>query len=214
MRRTFGWILIVLSALSVVQTVRLAWLFERGGAAFDEATVRSSPVNFAGRTITVSDDQPHTQDTIDSRTEFDGVITVELDGHPYGTPSRAEVRRALDDLGRYFGWVDVWTFRSRESGETTLWMGRRLQPARGATPLFEITTIDEKGRVNADTLRAWRLGFDYRHYRTTQFIRSGTWATMPLTLELAGFVPLTLLVFPIGSAIAGVMMISPKRQKR
>ncbi len=209
MRRIIGVVLIALSVIPVVQTARLYYLFEGGRAAFDEETPNASPIVFGKRTIAVSDDQPH--DSSGTYSEFDGHIELTLDGQPFGIPSRAEIRRGLDGFGRYHGWFDVWIFRSRESGQSSLWIGRRIQATRAASPVFEIATISEDGRVQSDTLRAWRLGFDYRHFRTTQFIRSGTWATMPLTLELGFFFPPSLIIFPIGTFVAGIMLMRRKR---
>lgn len=59
----------------------------------------------------------------------------------------------------------------------------------------------------------WRLGADYRVFRSTQLISQDSWTVMPLALgSVIGFFPLALLVFPIGTTATGVWLLRKGRK--
>jgi hypothetical protein len=211
--RVVGITLLGLSGLSVAQTAREIALWELGSRRYAEESPQARAFAFAGHTFGVADDQP--LDNTRSQAAFEGRIQPLMDGRPLGPPSRALVRRGLADLGRYHLWYDAWLFRERASGRTTLWLARRLQPTDASGPRFEVVTVDPGGRVQRRVLRPWRLGTEYRLFRATQFVREGTWTVMPLSLDaVIGFVPLFLLVFPLGTAVVGVRLIRGGRRVR
>lgn len=203
--RTVGVALVSFSALAVLQTVREVVLWELGDRAYTEESPQGRTFGFAGHTFTVTDDQPVEGD---SQAEFDGRIQPMMDGKPLGPTSRARVRRGVVDLGRYHLWYDAWVFRERATGRASLWLARRLQPTDASDPQFEVVTVAPDGTQERRVLSAWRLGTAYRLFRATQFVREGTWTAMPLSLNaVIGFFPIFLLVFPIGTFIAGALLI-------
>jgi hypothetical protein len=205
-----GGMLVALSALSVVQTVREIALWQSGRQAYDEVDPRVADQQsfvFAGHTVSVADDQP--MDSVYSQAEYEGTIQPFMDGRPLAAPSRALVRRGLDDMGRYHFWFDAWVFRARSGGPPTLWLARRLQATDAATPRFEVITVATDGTHQTRVFRAWQLGTDYRLRRATQFVADGEWMIFPLSLGgVLGFFPPLLLIFPIGTAVAGALLFA------
>ena len=204
--RAIGIALVALSVLAVLQTVREVVLRDLGDRAYAEESLQERPFAFAGHTFTVADDQP--VEGTHSQVDHDGRIQPLLDGKPLGPPSRARVRRGLTDLGRYHLWFDAWVFRERATGRASLWLARRLQPTDAISPRFEVVTVASDGTRERRVLRAWRLGTDYRLFRATQFVREGAWAAMPLSLGATfGVFPVLLLAFPVGTFVAGVLLM-------
>ena len=208
--RTVGWVLVSVSFLAVAQTVREVALWELGSRKYAEESSQERTFRFAGHTFTVADDQP--ADGTHSQTEYDGTIQPLMDGRPLGPPSRARIRRGLEDLGRYHLWYDAWLFADRARGDTSLWLARRLQETDQSVPRFELTVVDAVGRADRRVLSRWALDRDYRVFRGTQFVREGGWTVMPLSLTgVAGFVPPFLVLFPIGSFLVGMRLLRRPR---
>ena len=207
-----GIALLVLSALAVLQTVREILLFTRGEHLFEERTIRDRTFSFAGRRISIDDDQP--VDSGYSEVATDGLINVRIDGTTIGVSSRAGIRRHHNHLGRYHGWYDASIFRRRSDNDSALFLVKRVQPGEQDTPRFEITIVDGSGQFNRRILRAWQLGWDYRVFRSTQFIRQGTWTVMPFTLSsIIGVFPVFLIFFPIGTALLGIFLVREPRDQ-
>lgn len=205
--RSLGAALVAVSLFAVVQTIRELLLWERGRAQFADESVSARPISFAGRTWSVTDNQPFTPGA--GYTEFEGAIQPTVDGRPLGMPSRAKVRRGLADLGRYHRWYDAWLFRERGSGQRTLWLARRLQAMESDAPRFELVTISEAGEWHTQVLRSWQLCRDYPTFRATQFVREGTSWPFPLALDgVIGFFPILLLIFPLGTLVLGVFLLA------
>jgi hypothetical protein len=208
-----GWLLIGVSVVSVVQTFRESALWQQGNRSYSEQSPRERPFAFGGHSFTVVDDQA--TDAAHSETEYDGKIQPLIDGRALGPPSYARVRRGRDDLGRYHGWFDAWLFRDRIDGRQTLWLARRLQATATESPRFEVITVGEHQTPQRRVLGAWRLGGDYRLYRATQFVREGTWSTMPFALgDTIGIFPLALLVFPVGTFVLGIVLVRRGEETR
>jgi hypothetical protein len=206
-----AYLLIALSVAVIVQSGREYLLWERGAREYEERFVSELPFAFAGHTFSVADDQP--TDSVSSQEGSPGTIRVLMDGVPLGSPSRAVVRRGLTDIGRYHLWFDAWQFRERQSGRSTLWLSRRLQPDPGAGPTFEVITIQENGKRSARVLRGWQLGRDYPLFRSTQFIRDGNSTAFPLSMLDALAAPPLLLVCPVGTLILGLYLAWRMRRR-
>ena len=58
-------------------------------------------------------------------------------------------------------WVAATVFTSLADGDSSFWLARRLQNARGATR-YEITEIRSDGSMQTRTFHGWQLGFDAR----------------------------------------------------
>jgi hypothetical protein len=203
-KRLVGAVLVGLSLLAVAQTIREVVLWELGTRKYSEESPGGPTVYFAGRRYEVRDDQP--MDSVHSQAAHEGTIQPLVDGAPVGPPSRAMVRRALTNLGRYHGWYDAWIFRERPNGEQSLWLARRIQPTATDSPRFEVTVVSAGGTSRTRILRGWQLGSDYRHYRATQFMRGGTWA-IPLALGSFVFFPILFLIFPVGTLVVGILLV-------
>lgn len=199
------------SALSVVQTAREILLGVIGDHLYEEAALQQRTFAFAGHAFSVADDQP--QSGTGSQTEQDGTIQPLIDGQPLGPSSHARVRPGLEDLGRYHLWYDAWLFRERTTGNSTLWLARRLQRGEGDSPRFEVTVVEPDGTLQTRILRGWQLGTESRLYRATQFVRGSTWTVLPLSLgDALGYFPLLLFVFPVGTSVLGARLL--KRRSR
>jgi hypothetical protein len=208
-RRIAGVSLIVFSLLAVLQTAREIALWTYGEHRFDGRSLQEQPIEFGGHRISVTDDQ--STDSMPSETETRGTIQPTIDGVPLGAASIAGVRRGRRDrrdLGRYHGWYDAWVFRDRRSADSVLYLARRLQPRSSESPRFELTTVDASTRdVKQRIVTGSQLAWSFPAYRSTQFIRDGTWTVLPLALgDLLGFFPLALLVFPVGTAVVGYLL--------
>jgi hypothetical protein len=207
-RSVVGWGLILFSLISVIQTARAIWLWESASRCCTERSVQSAPITFAGSTIEVSDNLPRT--ATGSQSASQGEIQLRIDGQPVGVPSRAAVRSGLTDLGRYHGWLDAWVFTDRGS-DSSLWITRRLQPAANDPVRFELVIVRSNGAVERRTVHGWQLAFDFPSFRSTQFIRS-EWEVLPLDVsEVAGFFPIFLLLFPLGTLVAGIVLLVRSR---
>jgi hypothetical protein len=200
-----GLTLTALSIGAVVQSTREYLLWEAGRRDYAEDSFLERPFTFAGHTFTVEDDQP--TDSTYSEIAYEGRIRLLMDGRPLGPPSRALVRPGRHDLGRYHLWFDAWHFKERASGRTTLWLTRRLQPDSAASPRFEVITLAENGAPSRRLLSTWQLGASYPLFRSTQFVRDGTSAAIPLSMLEAAIFPPILLVFPIGTFVLGLYLI-------
>ena len=207
-----GWSLVVVSLLAVLQTARAIGLGEIGGRRYTERSVQDSSLTFAGRTIEIRDNVPHTE--TGSQRETDGELQIRIDGKPLDMMSHARVRVGLTDLGRYHGWLDAWVFITRRTNDSSLWVARRIQTAAKGGTHFELDIIHSNGDVKTRMVRGWQLGFDYRSFRSTQFVRSGEWEVLPLDVgDLAGLFPVALLLFPIGTFVAGIALVHRSRHR-
>jgi hypothetical protein len=185
--------------------VREYLLWESGAQQYREDSYLERPFTFAGQPIDIRDDQP--TDSVTSEREYEGVIQILIDGQPLGPPARALVRRGRTDLGRYHLWFSAWTFTDRATGRTTLWLARRHQPDSTEGPRFEVTTVAEDGTRETRLLRQWQLGTSYPLFRSTQFVRDGSFFAIPLSMLEAFIFPPILLMFPIGTLIVGVVLV-------
>ena len=202
--------LVVLSLISVIQSARAFALWETGVRRYTEHDVQNLPITFAGQRIEIQDDRPHT--ATGSQSESSGRVAIRLNGRLQSAASHAAIRTGLDNLGRYHGWLDAWIFVARAGGDSTLWIARRLQETESASPRFRLLIVHASGAVETRTVRGWQLGFDYPSYRSTQFVRSGEWEVLPFDVsDAAGIFPILLLVFPVGSLIAGVFLLKSSR---
>ena len=208
-RRVVGWALVGISAIAVIQTMRGLALWEVGQRRFDETHIAARSWHFAGHRFDITDDQR--VDTGYSQSAVDGQIQPTMDGTRLGTPSRAQVRRAAPGLGRYHGWYDAWIFRSSDGRDSTQYLARRIQPLDADNPQFEITIVDPMGAQRVKRAAAWQLGWDYRVYRSTQFLRNSEWEVMPLALDPLIFFPALLLFFPVGTTIVGILLLRHPR---
>lgn len=214
--RVVGVGLVGVSALATLQTVREIILAEVGDRRYTEEDLSARSLSFGGRTLTVLDDQPYRPtDPQHKEDEYGGTVRLLLDGHPLGMPSWARVRHGRNDLGRYHLWIDAWIFRERTSGTASLWVARRVQADSASEPRYEVTTVAEDGSVRRREVGGWQMSTDYRLYRTTQFITDGKWTAFPLALvDVLGFFPVLLLVFPIGTAVVGCWLLRLGVRKR
>ena len=202
LRRGIGGLLLGISLLAIVQTMREIALWEYGYRRFDESSVQNQSFTFGNRRFLVTDNQPiH---PVYSQEATDGLLQPVVDGKPLGPPSRAEVRSALRDLGRYHTWYDAWVFHDRRTGDSALYLTRRLQQRTSDVAAFEITVVDATGKIETRTVRAWQLGWDYRIFRSTQFIRQREWTVMPLAMgDWIVALPVIAIIFPIGTMAVG-----------
>ena len=103
--RLIGGALICVSVLAVIQTVREIALWEVGGGRYAEQSISERAFTFAGRRIAASDDLP--TDTGHSQAAVLGVLSLRIGGAIVGSPTKADIRRALTDKGRYHLWFDA-----------------------------------------------------------------------------------------------------------
>ena len=200
-----GFALVALSATSVIQSVREWRMWRAGEARFSEETFGTDTlVVFAGATIRIVDDQP--LESAASEVAYEGRLQFKVDEDSLGPSSRAMIRRGRRDIGRYHLWADVWRFTDRASGDSSVWLVRRLQERDERRPRFEVIAIASGKVRRSEILRTWQLGRSYRHFRATQFVREGTSAAFPLSVLEAFYFPLVLLVFPVGSFILGTWL--------
>lgn len=207
-RRAFGFLLIALSIASVVQSVREVVLWEGGQSRYDERFITQRRFRFAGQSFEVVDEHPYAPRS--GEAEVPGTIRLLANGSMIGAPSRAEVRPGHDDLGRYHLWFDARIFRDRRSGDSTLWMARRIG-ADGSSPRFEVTTIRADGARTRRLFRTHQLGRSYPLFRTTQFLRGSSFWVVPLSVLDFGIFPPFLLVFPIGTLVFGIILLRRRR---
>lgn len=200
-KRIAGALLVALSAVAVVQSVRELWMWEAGGARYEEQSQLELPLRYGGHTFTVRDDQPNA--AVNDEVGHEATMRVLMDGKPLGPPSRALVRRGRRGLGRYHGWLDAWSFRERETGRTSLWIARRLQPREGGRPEFEVMSIEERGTPRIRRLGRYQLGASYPLFRATQFVRDGS--PFPLSMLGAAYLWPIVLVFPLGTLVLGAL---------
>ena len=198
-----GTLLIVVSTAAVVQSMREYILWEKGEQRFSEESFLKLPIQFQGHTVEIRDDQP--TDSTPSEKEYEGKVELVMDGKPIGPPSL--VRRGRKDIGRYHLWDDAWLFKDRESGRTSLWLVRRLEPRPGASARYEVTTMADSGSIQTQVLRGWDLGASYPLFRSTQFIRSGILSGVSLSMLDASYFWPILLVFPLGSLVLGLWLV-------
>jgi hypothetical protein len=210
--RVIGLFLTIVSIFSIAQTIREIVFFESGESKYAEANVIHLPARFGGHLVSVADDQPHLpRDENDYYKSTQGRIQLLIDSQPLGKSSAGRIRVTLDDLGRYFGWVDVWQFKESNVRDSSLWVARRIQETPSVSPLYEITTIDGNGAIVTDTFPPWRLGTDYRRFRATQFMQSGA-QVMPLSVaDMLGMMPVLVLVFPLGTLLLGVLLLGKRK---
>ena len=209
--RIVGICLVIVSALSIVQTIREIALFEIGRSAYSETLLRNVPIRFAGRLVSVSDDQPN--NASHSQQQVDGILRLTIDSTLLA-PSYARVRPGIDDLGRYHGWLNAWIFRSFARSDSTLWLARRIQPSESKQPRYEFTIIGSDGNVDSNTVWGWQLATSYLRYRSSQFVRSADWTVMPLSVAAGfGLSPILWLIFPIGTLAFGLILLRRTRGK-
>lgn len=200
-----GIALIALSVTSMIQSIREWRMWDTGAARYDEETFGTDTVVvFAGMTVRIVDDQP--LDSVRSERAYEGRLQFTVDDDTLGASSRARIRRGRRDVGRYHLWADVWRFTDRASGDSSLWLVRRLQERAEGRPRFEVISISSGKVRQREMLRTWQLGRSYRHFRSTQFIRDGTSAAFPLSVLDAFYFPLLLLIYPLGSLVLGVWL--------
>jgi hypothetical protein len=204
LRQISGLLLVTLSLAACVQSFREYRLWENGARAYSEDFYLDLPFSFANHTFSIADDQPI--DTAYSEQEFEGSAYLLMDGRPLTAPSRALVRRGHSDLGRYHLWIDAWKFVGA-SGDSALWLVRRLQQVESATPRYEVITLAGSGAPDRHVYAGWQLGRSYPLFRATQFLRTGVLEGMPLSmLDALIFWPI-LLIFPFGSFVLGSVLL-------
>ena len=204
LRRALGLLLALLSLAACVQSLREYVLWETGREAYSEDSYLELPFSFAGHTFRVADDQPI--DTAYSEEEFEGTAYLVMDGHALTEPARALVRRGRSDLGRYHLWIDAWKFIN-ESGDSSLWLTRRLQQAQDATPAYEVITLAAGASPERHVYAGWQLGGSYPLFRATKFLRTGVMEGVPLSMLSALYFWPILLVFPLGSFVLGTVLL-------
>ena len=147
-RPALGFLFITVSLVAVVQSGRELIFWEVGERRDeDHPVLHELPLHLGDRTFTVVDDQP--VDSGPSQAEHEGTIQLVMDGQPLGPVSRAKVRRAQRDLGRYHLWVDAWAIRDRRTDQTTLWFVRRLEPSGRAVTVVRSEYL-RQGRAPRD----------------------------------------------------------------
>lgn len=200
----------LLSLIAFIQTARAIGLWEVAGHRYAEHSVQDLPITFAVETIEISDNLARAASG--SQDESEGELQIRLSGRPQGVPTRAAVRMGLTDIGRYHGWLDAWVFVRRSDNDSSLWVTRRLQTAAADPARFELLIVHSNGAAETRTVRGWQLGFDYPSYRSTQFVRSSEWEVLPLDVsEVAGFFPILLLIFPVGTLVVGIVLLRKAR---
>jgi hypothetical protein len=208
-RRTLGAILIALSVLALIQSARELLVWERGRHAYAEESLVELPIAFAGHHFTVRDDQSRQSGNTEHGRE--GTAEWLRDGVSMDRALRAIVRPARHDLGRYHLWLDAWKFVDRATGDTALWLTRRVQPSASHRATFEVTVIDSRGASSVNRYSAWQLGRTYPVLRSTQFLHDDDSEGMPFSMLGAVVFPPILIVFPLGSLVAGVLLVRRRR---
>ena len=205
-RIVVGWLLIGISGLAVIQTARAIALWEIAAPRYIERSRHENTITFAGRTVEVVDNLPHTASG--SQETSEGRLGLRLDGRLEGEPSRTAIRIGLSDLGRYHGWFAAWMFTAKSDGDSSLWLARRLQMTAREPVRFQLVVVHSDGVVASRVVRGWHLAFDYRSFRSTQFVRSSEWEVLPLDLSgVAGLLPVLLLVFPVATMVGGIVLL-------
>jgi hypothetical protein len=211
-KRIVGGLLLATSLTGIIQSVREERMWDDGRKRHEEEEegVHALPITFNGHLISVRDDQPF--DSARSEAAVEGRAQWLLDGVPLGEMALTMVRPGRgNDMGRYHLWMDVGMFRDRRTDRWTLWLTRRLASAEDAAPTFEVIQIPDSGALAIDTLRSWQLGSSYPLFRSTQFIREGTWGPFPLsTLDFA-LAPILWLIFPLGTLLLGLRLLWKRR---
>jgi hypothetical protein len=209
LRWIIGGILAAVSVASIIQSFREYLLWERGSRRYDERPLLERPFRFAGQSFTVADSHPYTpagEGEYTSEAAVWGTIQVFRDQSPLDSRSRAEVRPGRKDLGRYHLWFDASVFRDKQSGDSALWMARRIE-AEGSRPLYEVITIAADGGEIRRLLRTHQLGRSYPIFRSTQFLRGSTFFVVPLSVLDFFIFPPFLLIFPVGTLITGLLLV-------
>ena len=201
--RVWGAILMAFSLFAVADTLRAVALSERGWSQYDNHMLSGRQFAFAGHRIALEDDQP--TDSVSRERETPGMLSVMIDDRIQGTSSQVGVRRGRPDAGRYHSWFDATVFTSRATGDSSLWLARKVRRGKSDTR-YEVTELDSDGSIRTRMLSGWQLGLDYRTYAATGLL---TWDTLwPIPLDLSGFIffPPALLVYPVGTLVAGVVL--------
>ncbi len=209
MRWIFGVMLVAVSVASIIQSFREYRLWERGNQRYDERSLLERPFRFAGRSFTIADGHPFSppgDGEYTAEAAVSGTVQILRNQSPLGPPSRAEVRPARNDLGRYHLWFDAWVFRDKQSGDSALWMARRIE-AEGSRPRYEVITITDDGIETRRLLRKHQLGRSYPVFRSTQFLRGSSFFIVPLSVLDFFIFPAFLFIFPIGTLIIGLLLI-------
>ncbi len=215
LRQVIGSILIWVSCISIIQSFREYLLSESGDRRYEERSLLERPFRFAGESFTVVDEHPYNppgEGEYTSEAEVPGTIQVLRNGSPMGAPSRARIRPGRNDLGRYHLWFDAWVFRDRQSGDSALWMARRIQREE-SRPLFEVTTITEHGTRTRRLLRNHQLAESYPVFRSTQFLRGSSFHVVPLSVLDLFIAPPLLLVFPLGTLAVGLVLVRSRKNR-
>lgn len=209
-RRICGAVLVGLSVISIVQSLRELHLWKIGAETYEDRRPSFHyPLTFAGHEFSVDDDQP--VDSSRSRHKQPGRIQLTIDGRPLGEPSTAMIRTGGPGIERYFEWVDAWRFTARETGESMMLFVRRLAPVDDHGTRYEIHRVGEDGRVTTAVLRGWQLARDYPVYRATQFVRPHAWIAAPLSMIDAAAFPPLLLIFPFGTLVLGGVLLRQRQ---
>jgi hypothetical protein len=208
LRSIFGVVLAAVSLASIVQSFREYGLWERGSHQYEELSILERPFRFAGDSFTIADTHPYSppgEGAYTSEAAVPGTIQILKNQSPLGPPSLAEVRPGRNDLGRYHLWFDAWVFRDRQSGDSALWMARRIE-ADGSGPRYEVITVTDDGIVTRRLLWTHQLGRSYPVFRSTQFLRGSSFFVVPLSALDFFIFPLFLFIFPIGTLIIGLLL--------
>ena len=199
-----------ISLLAVLDTAR-AWLLSiRGWRVYSVNDVSGRRFAFSGHQVVLEDDQPTDTLSREHERETPGMLSIMIDGRAVGVPSRVGVRRARPNDGRYHSWFDARIFTSRASGDSSLWLARKIPLGRGSAN-YELTELDSDGSIHTRMLSGWQLGLDFRASEVTGLLTWDSW--WPFPLDVIGFVffPLLFVIYPIGTFVAGSVLWGPGR---
>lgn len=201
-RRIAGAVLLALSLTSVLQTAREVW-----DAFHPQWTVdprSGSEFRFAGRTISV--ERPEPPNPAAGRLVLQE--RVRIDGVDVGAPTGLRMARwRLVGEMRSPHWFSAAVITDREGRDSSLWLVRRLQAADTVPPRFEVIVVDTSGRHAVHTYSQRALRRDERLHNLTYLVAERLRPDHPLSVTAFVWFPYLVLLFPIGTGIAGAWML-------
>jgi hypothetical protein len=116
------------------------------------------------------------------------------------------VRPGLNDMGRYHLWIDAWTFTDRRSGDTALFLGRRLEPAAKGNS-YEIIRIGADGTYTVRHLSRSQRAESYPIFRTVQFLSDHSESVYNFSLTNVWPSIVVPILYPWISSLIGMVLL-------
>lgn len=201
----WGWVLLFLSVIPIVQSVRELGFWRNGMARFEEQPAYELPIRFAGHVIMVEDTLAHTDTR--SQDEVPGTARVLIDGREVLPALPARIRPGLNTIGRYVFWVDANVITDKRTGERAFYLARRRKASLFGGRSYDLLRMSADGSYTLRRLSSSQRAESYPVWRTVQFLHDI--AEPAYDFSVLAIWPSIIVpgIYPLATLVLGIVLV-------